>query len=116
MLKRISRYTSSLAALLGASDTTSNVEARLEEIRNAMLQSLEEFTHRATFRSKLLCENVSSVHDIQTLWYLRSDLMRILSDCRGEQAAQIKLDELTEMFRGVVHQNQMPGPRRMGRL
>lgn len=115
MLKRISRYTSSLAALLSASDTTSDVQGRLEEIRAAMLQSVEEFSDTATFRSKRLCETASSAHDIQTLWYLRSDLMTVLSDCRGEQAGRIKLNELTEMFRGVVYQNQMPGPRRLRR-
>jgi hypothetical protein len=54
---------------------------------------------------------VERAYDIQTLWYLRNDMMRVLAHFSGEGIARTKLDVITEMFRGFVHQNQMQKPR-----
>jgi hypothetical protein len=40
--------------------------------------------------------------DVQTLWYRRSDVLRLLADFHGERVAREKIDEISEMFRGLV--------------
>lgn len=47
-----------------------------------------------------------------TPWYLRSDFLRLMADFHGEPAARKKLDETSEMLRGMVSGIQMPSARR----
>jgi hypothetical protein len=117
MLKTISRFSSSLVALLGDERSTVDANNQLNRIRTTMLSAAVDFIGKDndSYWSGKVSADISRAHDIQTLWYLRSDLMRILSDHCGEQVGQKKLDEITEMFRGSVPRDQMPGPRRAGR-
>jgi ubiquinone biosynthesis protein UbiJ len=46
--------------------------------------------------------------DIQTLWYLRSDLVSLLADYCGEVAAREQVSSITEMFRGIIPDVQFP--------
>ena len=50
--------------------------------------------------------------DIETLWYLRSDLMLTVSEHRGEAHAKVQLDEITRMFDGQVAPGRLARPDR----
>jgi hypothetical protein len=115
MLKTISRFTSSFAALLSEQNTIIDLDGRLEYIRTAMLRALAAVEDQEGYRVVKAWADISRAQDIQTLWYLRSDLLAVLSECSGEHSARQQLDTITEYFRGSIPKNQMPGPRRIGR-
>lgn len=114
MRNTIFRFTSSFAALLNDQNTVIDADGRTENIRAAMLQALSETGVNPHMGSSKTWADVVHASDIQTLWYLRSDVLRLLSDFHGEQAARHALNAITEMFRGIVPKNQMPKPRAMG--
>jgi len=82
-----------------------DVDGRLAGIRAAMLDALMELEgeHGSGIWSK-----IGSASEVQALWYLRSEVMALLAAHSGERLAREKLDAITEMFRGVVPDNQMP--------
>lgn len=88
---------------------------RQEEIRTAMLASLSEIesTQPSDFSRTLV--TLTRANDVQSLWYARSELLRLIADQDGEQAARDILDNITEMFRGLVPPNQMPSRKRIQR-
>jgi len=112
MLKSLARFTSSFAALLSVQNTILDVDGRVEVIRGEMLDLLMEVE---AIEATKTWKDVDSASDAQSLWYLRSDLLRLLGEHLGEHDAKVKMDRLTEMFRGVVHKNQMPVARKFGR-
>jgi len=116
MRNAISRFTSSFADLLTGRSTVIDADGRTENVRTAMLQALSGagINPPAGSSPSKIWIDVMRASDGQTLWYLRSDVLMLLSDCHGEVVARNTLDDITEMFRGIVHKNQMPGPRRMG--
>ena len=115
MLKTISRFTSSFAALLTDQVTVIDAEGRMEDIRTAMLDALSELDGDHQTGASKAWADIARASDIQTLWYLRSDVLRLLADFYGELVARKRLHEITEMFRGIVPKNQMPTPNRMQR-
>ena len=56
--------------------------------------------------------SVARAADVQTLWYLRSDLLSILAEFCGEPAARKQVEVLTQMFCGLIPAHQM-GDRRL---
>jgi len=111
MRKAISRFVS----LLSDQKTIIDANARVEDIRTAMLDALACIDANEDMGSSKAWTDVARAADIQTLWYLRSDVLRLLSDFHGEQMARDKLQAMTEMFRGLVPPNQMPSRRRVER-
>jgi hypothetical protein len=105
MLKTFSRFTSSFVSLVSEQNTILDVDGRVEGIRGAMLDLLMEI---GANQSTKIWKDVDNSHDAQSLWYLRSDLSRLLGEYVGEQDARMKMDRITELFRGVVPINQMP--------
>ncbi|MFM6993182.1 MAG: hypothetical protein ACKOWD_18320, partial [Rhodoferax sp.] len=85
-----------------------------EDIRDAMLQSLAPHMGQGVDIPRVWASIARAV-DIQALWYLRSDVMQFLADQSGEPSAQQTLSKITEMFRGVVPDAQMPRVRRVGK-
>jgi hypothetical protein len=85
-----------LLALVHPQDAESTVrEYSIESIREAMLELVGEegesaFPHVA--------RRIHYALDVQALWYLRGDVMAVLSNRHGEAVALEKLDTLTEMF------------------
>ncbi len=112
MRKTFSRFTSSFAALLTEQNTIIDVDGRVEAIRGAMLDILVEIDANEATRT---WKDVDRAHDAQTLWYLRSDLSRLLGEHLGEKDAGMKMDRITEMFRGIVPKSQMPETRKFRR-
>jgi hypothetical protein len=110
--KTLSRFTSTFAALLSVQSAIIDVDGRMENIRDAMLRALSTLEdHHQNDALKIWSEIVRAT-DIQTLWYLRSDVLRLLADFHGEPVARKKIDDISEMFRGMVPDNQMPSVRR----
>jgi len=112
MRKTISRFASSFAALIVDQSTVIDADGRTETIRNAMLQAIYKAFESQNIDGIKVWSSISRADDIQTLWYLRSDVLRLLSGRYGETASRKQLDSITELFRGVVADNQMPVVRR----
>ena len=96
--------------LLGEPASDAEVEIRVEEIRRGMLgimsESFDDHAARPAPWNTVL-NKVSRASHIQTLWYLRIDLMGLLSAHQGENVAREKLAVITEKFRGVLPSAQM---------
>lgn len=78
-------------------DTASDPPARLDEIRRAMLDALEQADggRKSALERKLLF-----ARDIEELWYTRPDLMQVLATARGESAAREIMAGISELFDG----------------
>lgn len=112
MRKTLARFTSSFAALLSDPDTVIDADSRMETIREALMDALPAVGQPQVAGSSKVWIDVVRAADVQTLWYLRSEVLRVLSEVQGEQAARSRMDAITELFRGVVPDNQMPLTRR----
>ena len=114
MLAIISRFKSSFASLLSEADTVIDVNSQFATIQDAMLCSLLEHLTNEPVLPKVFAD-ITRAYQVQTLWYLRSDLLGSLSQYCGEQVARQKLDVITEMFRSIIPESQMPNRLRMRR-
>lgn len=82
-----------------ASDSELHANSKAEDIRQAMLEYLGG---SGALAYPLLERRITFEHDIQGLWYLRGDLMEALAATQGEAAARKEIEELTEMFQGLL--------------
>lgn len=105
MRKTLSRFTSSFSNLLNERNTFSAVDGRVEGIRAAMYDALMDLdpAHGSSIWAK-----IGVAQEAQTLWFLRSEIMALLATHADERTAREKLDSITELFRGIVPDNQMP--------
>jgi len=113
MRKTISRFASSFAALLVDQSTVIDAEGRTESIRSSLLKAIYEIYESKDIDAVRVWSSLSRAGDIQTLWYLRSDVLRLLSGRYGKAAARLQIDAITSLFKGVVPDSQMPVVRRM---
>jgi hypothetical protein len=114
MFSKITHFASTFAALLSDSHTVIDVDSRFAKIQDAMMACLLEHLSEEPVLPNVFFD-VSKAMEVQTLWYLRSDLFANIAEHCGEQTAQEKLQEITEMFRGIVPNSQMPNRRRVER-
>ncbi len=70
-----------------------------EDIRESMLASLGD---NASAHSPALVRRIRYADDIQSLWYLRGDLMAALAAIHDERTAREKLASITAQFRGLL--------------
>jgi hypothetical protein len=98
---KMSRLSSSLLGLLRDPDGAANNVQKLEDIREEMLGYMAHFMVGKAVRPAVWAK-VLYAKDIQSLWYLRSDLMHILSKLSDEAAATKALENITEMFGGHI--------------
>jgi hypothetical protein len=112
---KISRISSSLMALLRERepDQTAGTHSKMEHIREELLACMAGFLDGQAVRPAVWAK-VLYAEDIQSLWYLRSDVMHMLCDHCGETLAASKLDDLTELFRGHLPSAQFASARRRG--
>ncbi|HEY8049945.1 MAG TPA: hypothetical protein VIE63_12275 [Ramlibacter sp.] len=91
----------SIYGLLGnaSAPTDSLLEGGIEEVREAMLASLE---HAGPGQFQPLTRRIRYANDIQSLWYLRGDLMAALAAMHGESVARRKMAGITEQFEGLL--------------
>ncbi len=85
---------------------------QLDDVRVAMLHALAMIEPAGLNVLTKTRDAILKAAEAQTLWYLRCDLLCLLSDFRGEPFARQELDAITEMFRGIVSESQLPSPRR----
>jgi hypothetical protein len=100
---KTSKFVSSVMGLMrvgGDSVTGSLAEGRLEAIRQFMMDCLKDVAFGNELRH--VRSRVLYGSDIQTLWYVRSDIMNLLSSTHGEAYAHAQLALITEMFRGLL--------------
>jgi hypothetical protein len=91
----------SFYALFSTSYPSGNTEsaAGVEDVRDAMLAMLAEIGEDP---APQLTRRMRYASDIQSLWYLRGDLMAALANVIGEVAAREKITSLTDMFREML--------------
>jgi hypothetical protein len=104
MRQKISKFTSSMMGLLSDAAANLSAESRINEIRQAMMDSLTGVgeSHQVT----KLCGRVLYAPDIQALWYLRGDVMTLLAGPLGESVAKDRLLTITKMFNGLLPSGQ----------
>jgi hypothetical protein len=106
MIRSLARFASSFAALL-REPNESDLNSRTEAIRDAMQQAMSPHIGN-TSAMPLIWRRIAVAPDIDSLWYLRSNLLAMLAGYCGERIAQSTLATITEMFRGAVPDTQMP--------
>ena len=93
----------SYMALLGKAEITPDVlVVRTEAIRQQMLLEMGEAGEQ---KFPAIARRVRYAPDVQGLWYLRSELMGMLSSVHGETIAQAKIADISARFKGLVSQS-----------
>ena len=92
----LNKLRTSLMGLFEQSTILTDEEV-LEDIRHAMLKTAE--LHNI---SPALEHRITYAHDIETLWYLRTNLMAGISFCCGEKIATYALEDITSRFVGHI--------------
>lgn len=75
-------------------------------IRTALLGCLEEI-QGPTSTQPHLWSRIAICTDLQALWYFRTDVLMYLAGYMGEPKARVRLQPITEMFRGLISKSQM---------
>jgi len=78
-----------------ANQPAAEPSARLEDIRKAMLQVLEQGPQAS---NTAIERRILFAYDLDALWYVRPDLMNAVAAVRGESVARGCLNEITDMF------------------
>jgi hypothetical protein len=106
---KFSKFTSSLIGLIGLlpeSTREASVETRTDRIRQAMLDCLSGLSLSRDLQR--VRGRVLYASDPMVLWYLRGDLMTLLSGTRGEVYARTKLAHITALFQGLLPRAMVP--------
>ena len=72
---------------------------QLEQVRSAMLACLDEVNG---FEGPVLQRRVAYAKDVQSLWFLRADLMGVLASRDGEAAARAQMEQIAPLFQGLL--------------
>src|SRR5213082_1487932 len=79
--------------------TQSVLEDGTEDIRESMLVALGEAGSR---HFPQVTRRIRYASDIQSLWYLRGDLMGALASMHGEKTARQKIASISAQFQGLL--------------
>jgi len=82
-----------------------SADRHLSRVRNAMLSTLQKHGGHAVAR---LSQRVRFADDMESLWYLRQDLLLALSAEDGEAAARRELRHINNLFKGRLPQTMGP--------
>ena len=83
----------------------------LDDIKSAMLAALGD---TGAEKYPVVQLKVSCANDIEDLWYLRGDLMAVLSAFSGEVAARRQINEISSMFKGMLPRGLISRPSPLG--
>lgn len=100
-------------SLLGESVPEPSVKSRIVDIRQAMLDNLADVG--ASHQLTKIGARIRYAPDIQSLWYLRSDVMTLLAKRVGESAATQRVATTTAMFSGLFPSARKSRPTRLHR-
>lgn len=99
----------SLYGLLGhAQLADSSLDSRMEDIRESMLDLMGSSGPRDFPQ---VTRRIRYAGDVQSLWYLRGDLMAVLASLHGEAQARRHIQSVTDMFRGLLPKALTAGAR-----
>lgn len=73
--------------------------AGMERVRATMLQLLAKHEGARFYR---VAERIRYADEMESLWYLRQDLLAALSDIHGETAARQEIKPLNALFKGLL--------------
>ena len=92
---------SSIYAMFSVSTRTTHAAdvASMDQIREAML-ALSGAARGE--RAAGLTRRIRYATDLQSLWFMRGELMQLLAHDEGESAARDKVDELSSMFSDLL--------------
>jgi hypothetical protein len=107
---KFSRFATSLMSVFGDPANDTAAVERLDAIRGAMQTLLLTHAGPRVIDSRVW-RDLKSASEIQTLWYLRIDLVGALSVSCGEATARQQVDGITELFRGDIPAGQMKSAR-----
>ncbi|MEI8169492.1 MAG: hypothetical protein WCG50_07440 [Rhodoferax sp.] len=88
-------------------------ENRVKDIRQAMIDCIEGLGNES--RSARVLAQVLYSPDIQSLWYLRSDVLTLMASLQGESVAHARISPITDMFVGLLPAAQKSRPNRLSR-
>jgi hypothetical protein len=83
----------------GSSEAGDTLQARTEDIRQSMLDSLGE---DGDANYPQLTRRIRYAGDAQAMWYLRGELMAALSAMSSESDAAQHMEGITMLFRGLL--------------
>jgi hypothetical protein len=79
----------------------STVDRGTEDIRESMLRLLRTSCDTEKSSPHVL-RRIRYAEDLQTLWYLRGDLMAALAAASGESTAREQMASITTQFKGLL--------------
>jgi len=97
----------SISALLGMEARKHSPES-LEPVRQAMLAVLGP---EGAARSPHLSRRLRYLHDVQALWYVRAEMVSVLSALHGEAKAVDMVRSLTPFFEGRLPEAMLDSAR-----
>ena len=109
-----SKLSSSLMGLLDTPGPALQKEPGVQDIREAMFVCMDSRVGK-DMRQHVLWTKVTVADNVQTLWYLRMDLMTVLSVHCDETVARSELEQITTRFKGLLPRSQMKSSRKPGR-
>ncbi|RYF49741.1 MAG: hypothetical protein EOO38_07255 [Cytophagaceae bacterium] len=80
-------------------------EWHFERIQTMMLSFLEPHTGEQVVRTR---QRVSFAQDVEALWYLRQDLVLVLTEFEGGEAARIQTMKVNNFFQGRLPSAMRP--------
>lgn len=92
---------SSIYAMFSVSTARPRVDdaVTMDQIREAMLALV---TLDPGDRAAGLARRIRYATDLQALWFMRGEIMQLLSRIHGEMAAREKIDELSFLFADIL--------------
>jgi hypothetical protein len=103
---------SSIRGLLASStEDPERSLVQIEEIREAMLQSIGE---AGCMKFPMIEGRILFADELQDLWYLRSDVMMVISSLEDETVAKQSLRRITNMFEGLLPKGMTSRPAPLG--
>ena len=88
-------------------------DVRVEAVRVAMLKSLEGAQQSELLETVI--RRLTWAPQAQTLWYLRSEMMTLLSNQHGELEARKRLQVISDLFRDLLPAGQKSRPSPLSR-
>ena len=79
----------------------------LEEIRQAMLALANV---DPTERAQKVARRIRYASDVQSLWFIRGEVMGLLARTHGEQAAREEIERVSDMFADLLPQGLRSRP------
>ncbi len=111
MFSKSTSFKHSVQTFFGAVAPPSDAQKaeRMEHIRCAMLSSLGPVGGQ---QYPLLERRIMYCRDIESLWFMRGDLLLALAMMHGELVARHRVESLREMFQGLIPEalNSRPSP------